>query len=301
MENNQNERKSINLSKDAGAVREAYPRYNNSTVDNSRLQQQEYRNSPGQTTQYQEPPVSSGSQYNAPPVQPANANNPPAQFQNQFGHYYDYNDPQANNGYQNGPQNNQNNMYQNGSQNSYQNGPQNNGTQNNRPQSNLYNNPVNNMFQNAQQNNMYQNQSGYQQSPQQQAMKFCKYCGQQIPGDAVICTHCGRQVEEFVAPNRSAGSSNVTIMNTPYPGGVPVQPPYGMSNISAKSKTAALVLAAVGFCGCGGLHRFYAGKIFSGLIYLFTGGLFGIGTIIDLVRLANNTFTDGAGYIIKKP
>lgn len=296
MDNNQNERKSINLSKDAGAVREAYPRYNSSPADSAALQQKEYRNSPRQTTQYQEMNAP-GSQYNAPPVRPENASNPPAQFQNQFGHYYDYNDPQANNGYQNGPQNSQNNMYQNSPQNSYQNGPQ-----NNRPQNgNLYNNPVNNMFQNAQQNNMYQNQAAYQQPPQQQALKFCKYCGERIPADAVICTHCGRQVEEFVAPNRSAGSNNVTIMNTPYAGGVPVQSPYGASNISTKSKTAALILAALGFFGLSGIHRFYAGKIFSGLVYLFTWGLFGIGTIIDLIKLANNTFTDGAGYIIKRP
>lgn len=25
--------------------------------------------------------------------------------------------------------------------------------------------------------------------------KFCKYCAQKIPEDAVVCTHCGRQVE----------------------------------------------------------------------------------------------------------
>ena len=26
--------------------------------------------------------------------------------------------------------------------------------------------------------------------------KFCKFCGEKIPEDAVMCTHCGRQVEE---------------------------------------------------------------------------------------------------------
>ena len=25
--------------------------------------------------------------------------------------------------------------------------------------------------------------------------KFCKYCGATIPSDAIICTACGRQVE----------------------------------------------------------------------------------------------------------
>lgn len=27
--------------------------------------------------------------------------------------------------------------------------------------------------------------------------KFCKHCGEKIPLDAVICTKCGRQVEEI--------------------------------------------------------------------------------------------------------
>ena len=27
--------------------------------------------------------------------------------------------------------------------------------------------------------------------------KFCKFCGEKIPDDAVMCTHCGRQVEQL--------------------------------------------------------------------------------------------------------
>ncbi len=34
--------------------------------------------------------------------------------------------------------------------------------------------------------------------------------------------------------------------------------------------------------GCFGLHRFYFGKPISGLIYLFTFGLLGVGWIVDL-------------------
>lgn len=37
--------------------------------------------------------------------------------------------------------------------------------------------------------------------------------------------------------------------------------------------------------GIAGLHRFYLGKPLSGLLYLITGGLFGIGTIYDALTM----------------
>lgn len=48
------------------------------------------------------------------------------------------------------------------------------------------------------------------------------------------------------------------------------------------------------FFGCLGVHRFYCGKVISGVIWLLTGGLFLIGWIIDIflipsmVREANS-------------
>ncbi|EGG28210.1 TM2 domain containing protein [Aequoribacter fuscus] len=39
------------------------------------------------------------------------------------------------------------------------------------------------------------------------------------------------------------------------------------------------------FLGIFGVHRFYMGKIFTGLLYLFTGGLFLLGWLYDLYTL----------------
>ena len=39
------------------------------------------------------------------------------------------------------------------------------------------------------------------------------------------------------------------------------------------------------FVGLGGLHRIYMGKYGTGILYLLTGGLFGIGQFVDLFRM----------------
>jgi TM2 domain-containing membrane protein YozV len=49
-----------------------------------------------------------------------------------------------------------------------------------------------------------------------------------------------------------------------------------------KTATTAYILWLLIFVGLGGIHRIYAGRVITGLIWLFTGGLFLIGQIIDL-------------------
>ncbi|WP_200978817.1 TM2 domain-containing protein [Echinicola sp. 20G] len=51
-----------------------------------------------------------------------------------------------------------------------------------------------------------------------------------------------------------------------------------------KDSQMILILALLGFFGFAGLHRFVLGQIGLGILYLFTGGLCLIGTIVDLVN-----------------
>jgi len=51
-----------------------------------------------------------------------------------------------------------------------------------------------------------------------------------------------------------------------------------------------LLLALVGFVGIAGVHRFYIEEIGMGVLYLLTGGLCVIGTIIDLFNYKDLAF-----------
>jgi hypothetical protein len=51
------------------------------------------------------------------------------------------------------------------------------------------------------------------------------------------------------------------------------------------STSTAFILWLAWLFGLGGVHRFYLGKPWSGILYMLTWGLFGVGQVIDLVRL----------------
>lgn len=103
--------------------------------------------------------------------------------------------------------------------------------------------------------------------------KFCKFCGEVIPGDAVVCTHCGRQVENF-----ESATPNVVInnMNTNTNG-------YADVYTKRCDKWIAFLLCL--FLGGFGAHKFYEGRIGMGILYLLTGGLFCIGWIVDIIAI----------------
>jgi TM2 domain-containing membrane protein YozV len=57
-----------------------------------------------------------------------------------------------------------------------------------------------------------------------------------------------------------------------------------------KDPQMILLLTLVGFLGVAGIQRFIIDQIGMGLLYVFTGGLCLIGTIVDLVNYKNLTF-----------
>lgn len=55
-----------------------------------------------------------------------------------------------------------------------------------------------------------------------------------------------------------------------------------MASHSGKNLAIAYILWGFGFFGFCGVHRFYLGKPVTGLLWLFSGGLFFVGQLIDL-------------------
>lgn len=106
------------------------------------------------------------------------------------------------------------------------------------------------------------------------ALQHCPSCGTTLKDDNQFCQKCGAKVK----------------------GKAPLNHEYA-ADISKKSGTQALILCI--FFGILGFHRFYVRRFFTGLLNLITGGFLGIWTIVDLIRINNNKFTDKKGnYLI---
>lgn len=53
------------------------------------------------------------------------------------------------------------------------------------------------------------------------------------------------------------------------------------------------------FLGVLGIHRFYVGKIGTGILMIITFGGFGIWVIVDMVLIATGSFKDKQGLLVK--
>lgn len=110
------------------------------------------------------------------------------------------------------------------------------------------------------------------------ATKYCKWCGEAIDADCVVCPRCGKQVEEL-----KQSSQPIVINNTNTASAVANASIRGGGGGRARNKWTAFFLCL--FLGYLGAHKFYEGRTGKGLLYLITLGLFGIGWIVDTVVL----------------
>ena len=71
-----------------------------------------------------------------------------------------------------------------------------------------------------------------------------------------------------------------------------------VTNTSDKKRLVALLLCI--FLGEFGAHQFYIGKIGKGILYMCTFGLFGIGILIDFIKICVGSFKDNVGAPLRE-
>ena len=112
---------------------------------------------------------------------------------------------------------------------------------------------------------------------QEQQTKFCKHCGNKIPEAAVICTHCGCQVEQLQQTEQPSIVINNSNTNT----NVNTNVNNAGNGRRAVNKWVSFILCLL--LGYFGAHKFYEGKTGTGILYLCTMGLCCFGWLIDCI------------------
>jgi hypothetical protein len=105
---------------------------------------------------------------------------------------------------------------------------------------------------------------------------YCQKCGKELPDQASFCPSCGQAAGAAPAATRPGYSSDKAV--------------------SPLSRLAALLLCL--FVGALGVHRFYVGKIGTGVAMIFTLGGLGIWVLVDLIMIVVGNFTDANGKYV---
>lgn len=124
---------------------------------------------------------------------------------------------------------------------------------------------------------------------------YCSRCGNYAEDSHDFCPYCGNPLDkssdEFANPEYQDYQHARSIDYV-------IHPPIGDDFVDYREAEVGYGFKAPGiyknkwvafglclFLGVIGAHKFYEGRIGKGILYLFTGGLFGIGWLVDLLVL----------------
>ncbi len=149
---------------------------------------------------------------------------------------------------------------------------------------------------------------------EKEATGTCTYCGNFFCSDCLVDVkgrnYCRAHVSEALSIQQQPQQPNIVINNANNNSNsnynVNSNSNYNVNSnynsgpeymVSPKSRLVSLLLCF--FLGGIGIHRFYAGKIGTGILYIFTAGLFGIGVLVDFILILIGSFKDSYGMPIK--
>lgn len=123
----------------------------------------------------------------------------------------------------------------------------------------------------------------------------CANCGAQIPELGKFCSYCGTEASFTSSWEEKQPAPEIHVHHHYYEQeqqSVP-EPRVIYETRQMKSPKSRLVLLVLYlFFGVAGFHKFYSGKMGMGFLYLFTGGLFGIGLFFDFFSIFFGTPRD---------
>jgi TM2 domain-containing membrane protein YozV len=97
-----------------------------------------------------------------------------------------------------------------------------------------------------------------------------------------MCTKCGTRLRAAAPAQASAAAPVAGAVQAP--------------GVSSKSRLTATLLCF--FLGGIGVHRFYVGRVGSGIAQIFTAGGLGIWTLVDFIMILSGKFSDSKGNMI---
>jgi TM2 domain-containing membrane protein YozV len=128
---------------------------------------------------------------------------------------------------------------------------------------------------------------------------FCRNCGKELIGTPEICLGCGAKPLAGSGFCQACGAPTNALAEICLKCGARLAKAEAV-DISPKSRLVTTLLCVLpGYFGIAGIHRFYLGKIGTGIAMLLTFGGLGIWTLIDFIFAVSGNMKDKKGKLIK--
>ncbi|GAI91452.1 unnamed protein product [marine sediment metagenome] len=129
---------------------------------------------------------------------------------------------------------------------------------------------------------------------------FCRNCGKELIGTPEICLGCGAKPLAGNSFCHACGAATNPQAEICLKCGTQLAK-VRAADISPKSRlvTTLLCVLPAYFLGIAGIHRFYLGKIGTGIAMLLTLGGLGIWTLIDFIYAVSGNMKDKEGKLIQ--